>query len=424
MALIKIRLLQIGDVHLPSVINERRNIDDKDPKFSVELKNRISASPTKVVYQKIFSLIENAEYDAVLFMGDLTDRGNLDGYKSAVSFIANALQLGGERKNKDTRVGIVAGNHDIDRNLATKPNITEKFRPLNESLVENSLPCLPVDSEECIDLSKGHANASIKLLNSCWGCGIKENIPEMFREALHGAITKLMQDPNSSEYRQYYDRQLDTPAFSNETIARIVEERCDTPEDTVDIYVAHHNLLPQRTPRLAPYTELVNSGSLRAALTDGRKPTIYLHGHIHEDPVEIVSTPSGANLVTISAPLSSQGFNEVEVIFTGTGLPLTCAIVPWRFNASGVLFKQPRQTVQLLSGRRRSRDASLPKLLSFILERREVYWSDLQRHDPPFYEIQTDETLEEGLEMLLADQTVSVENYGMSPKNWIVRSNL
>jgi len=424
MPLTTVRILQVGDLHLPSVIGERRNVDDKDRSFSFELKNRISSSPTKVVYQKLYELISSQQYDSVLFMGDLTDRGNLKNFDQAARYLAQALQIGSGRQNHTVQVGIVPGNHDINRTLASSASLLDKFSPLNASLVSNGLPTIPVEREALIEVARENVNAKIVLLNSCWGCGAKEYIPDKFREVVHSAIEGMLTDKDSEEFGQYYDRQLDTPAFSNETISRVSEARQKTPDETVEIYVAHHNLLPQRLPRLAPYTELVNSGAMRAVLTDGKKPTIYLHGHIHEDSVEVISTPQGSNLISISSPLSSDGFNEVEVVYTATGLPMSCIIYPWRFSNVGVLKKQERIVVPLFSNRRLARDRSLPLLLSFILQCGQVYWSQIERHDPPFYDAQTSEALEEGVEMLIANQSIQVENYSMKPQHWIIRSNL
>ena len=424
MPLPKIKILQIGDLHLPTVINERKSIDDKDKAFSVGLKEIVSTSPTKVVFKKLFELISSGEYDSVLFMGDLTDRGDLNNFNNGVSFLANSLQLGAGRLNQDQAIGIVPGNHDINRALASKPDMSEKFRPLSEALNNYGLPQLPVSQEQTIQISKDSANAKVILLNSCWGCGAKEFIPERFRHTIFAAIEESIGSGADSDLSQYYDRQLDTPAFSSASVGRVSQARSTTPEDTIEVYVAHHNLLPQRTTRLAPYTELVNSGSMRSVLTSGSKPTIYLHGHIHEDPVEIMSVPGGSNLVSISAPLSSDGFNEIELAFTQSGIPLSCVVGRWRFDSAGVLQRDQQQIISLVEGRRRSRGSSLPRLLSFILSKGEVYWSDIQHHDPAFYEEQTDELLQEALEMLYADRTIVIENRAMSHRNWIVRSNV
>jgi Icc-related predicted phosphoesterase len=424
MSLARIRVIQVGDLHLPLTASERTNLDDKDSAFPTQIKKAISASPTKTVYKKLYELIQSGEYDTVLFMGDLTDKGHLKSYSGAVNFLAQSLQIGKGRKNASQKVGFVPGNHDINRELSSRPDLREKFAPLNESLNSAGLPPLPVFNEVELFVSQGPASAKIILMNSCWGCGAREFIPEMFRETIADAINKIMGSGGVKELSQYYNRQLDTPAFSNESVTRIYQSRQSTPEDTLEVYVAHHNLLPQRLTRLAPYTELVNSGAMRATLTSGSKPTIYLHGHIHEDPVEIVRTPSGANLISVAAPMSSDGFNIIEFVFTESGLPLACMITPWRFNPAGIFGSSSPILTSLLSGRRRSRSPSVPNLLIFILERQSVFWSDIESHPRPFYENQTEALLLEGIETLKADDLIVIDNYTMSPKNWIVRSNI
>lgn len=424
MSLVRMKLVQVGDLHLPLTASERRNVDDKDKAFPSHLKKAISASPTKTVFKKLYQLIQSKEYDAVLFMGDLTDKGHLRHYSGAVKFLAQSLQIGKGRRNESQQVGFVPGNHDINRELSKFPDLRKKFEPLNESLNSAGLPTLPVSSEVELTVSRGPANTKIILMNSCWGCGAREFIPDMFRETIGDAINTKMGAGGEKELSQYYNRQLDTPAFSNDSVTRVHQARLSTPEDTLEVYVAHHNLLPQRLTRLAPYTELVNSGAMRATLTSGSKPTIYLHGHIHEDPVEVVRTPNGANLISISAPMSSDGFNIIEFVFTESGLPLSCIITPWRFNQAGIFGSTATIPIPLFAGRRRSRSSSVPNLLIFILERQSVYWSDIEGRMPTFYQDQTEAHLIEGIETLKADSLIVVDNYTMSPKNWIVRSNI
>lgn len=424
MSIERIRIIQVGDLHLPLALTERKTIDDKDRAFPVQVKKTISSSPTKTVYKNLYDQIISEKYDAILFMGDLTDKGNLANYAGAVNFLAQALQIGRGRRNEHQKVGFVPGNHDIDRRLSSLPDLREKFRPLNEALTSAGLPALPISNEIELNISKVSAHTKVVLMNSCWGCGAKEFIPDVFRDSISEAIRSTLGEGGEKELAQYYNRQLDTPAFSNESVTRIHQARLNTPEDTLEVYVAHHNLLPQRFPRLAPYTELVNSGAMRATLTSGTKPTIYLHGHIHEDPIEIIRTPEGANLISISAPMSADGFNVIEVAFTETGLPLSCTITPWRFNPAGIFSSVSPMRVSLLSGRRRSRNSSVPDLLRFILERGSAFWEEIKNHTPQFFRDQTDALLIEGLEHLSADSLVIIDNYTMSPKNWIVRSNI
>jgi 3',5'-cyclic AMP phosphodiesterase CpdA len=74
-------------------------------------------------------LIERRELSAAIFMGDLTDIGKLDGYKSATAYIAGALQLGGQGIHSSLPTGILPGNHDIDRNLAAQPSSGARGAP-------------------------------------------------------------------------------------------------------------------------------------------------------------------------------------------------------------------------------------------------------------------------------------------------------
>lgn len=128
--LAKIRLLQIGDIHLVSNASSEAFVDDKDTTFPLNLKNIISRNPLKTVFRRIYEIIENDDIDCVLIMGDLTDYGKLDGYAACAKYLASALQIGSKGIHHNLPVGIVPGNHDIDRGLAKDPGSNTKFAPL------------------------------------------------------------------------------------------------------------------------------------------------------------------------------------------------------------------------------------------------------------------------------------------------------
>jgi hypothetical protein len=363
----KIRILQVGDVHLPTAARGKRNVDQKDSSFSVELRNVISSIPTKVVFKQIYKLLEEGGIDALLFMGDFTDRGSLDNYERSTAFLANALQIGGGRNHASIPVGIVPGNHDIDRELAKQPGLATKFTPLNDHLTKHRLPVLPVERTISMSVRQGNGVVDINLMNSCWGCGASEYIPTEFREGIGKAIEAAIAKGGATTLQAYYDRQFDTPAFSNESIEEVVQRATTVEPNALLTIVAHHNLLPQRLTRLAPYTELVNSGALRASLMQAGRPIVYLHGHIHEDPIEIMSIPNGQSVISISAPAADAGFNLLEFNFTRSGLPLSCQVYPWRFNPSGILYREPPNSIPLIGNRRRSHDPSLSKIFGHLL---------------------------------------------------------
>lgn len=417
----RLRIIQVGDVHLPGTENAKRSLDEKDKRFPVGFRNVISAHPTKIVFEQLYRLIVGREASAILFMGDLTDVGELAGYRSCANYIAGALQLGAKGLHADLLVGVVPGNHDINRDLAKKVGLTTKFTPLSDHLQAAGLPAPPISRPVWLQVNNGNAKARMALLNSCWGCGAKEFIPAEFRKDVSAAIEKALKRGQSERTtRAYYDRQFDTPAFNTETVQLLADEAGKIPGTEVLVVCAHHNLLPQRTPRLAPYTELLNSGVLRSMLSDLGRPVVYVHGHIHEDPIEVVTAPGGDPLVCVSAPEATAGFNVLDFVYTNTGLPITCHILKWRFDAAGVFREVDRIVVPLLGRRRRSNDPLLLQLYVTILKAGELYWSTLIDRAATIYPTNTAEQLEESLELLSADGRVSIENYTLASANWIV----
>lgn len=417
----RLRIIQVGDVHLASAARLQPGIDDKDNRFPSTLRNMIAGPPVKTVFRHLYAALEAGGVDALLFMGDFADRGDLAGYKACVAYLAGALQLGAGRRFQDLNLGLVPGNHDVDRALAAQQGMKKKFRPLQEAVQAAGLPALPIENPAWLRAERGKARAEIALLNSCWGCGEKENIPSEFQAGIAEAITNAIAGGSKERaVAAYYDRQLDTPAFSATSIQRLVDDVGKRPGASVLIACAHHNILPQRTTRLAPYTELVNSGTLRNALMDLGRPVLYLHGHIHEDPVEIVSTPNGGPLVCISAPEASRGFNVIELVFTHSGLPLSCNLLPWRLEETGVFRERTRQTIPIAGGRRRPPDAVHHAIYREVVTARNRYWDALVPVAAAAGATAPEDATEEALETLAADQLLAIENHELGREHWLV----
>jgi hypothetical protein len=419
------RILQVGDVHLASAAQLGRAIDEKDPRFPTGLRNLMAGPPVQTVFRKLFSLLEHDKIASLLFMGDFADRGDLSGFKSCVTYLAESLQVGTGRRFENIPLGLVPGNHDIDRLLAAKPGLKKKFQPLQQAIASAGLPSLPIDTPAWLSAAEGPCRIDIALLNSCWGCGAKENIPAEFRDEIIKAIDSAIgAGTDERAARAYYDRQLDTPAFSKETIQQLIDDVAKLPGASLLLAVAHHNILPQRLTRLAPYTELVNSGALRNTLLELQRPVLYLHGHIHEDPVEILHTPGSSPLVCISAPEASLGFNLLEIVFTAAGLPLTCYLRPFRFDDSGVFREKTRQVIPISGGRRKPADAVRSAIYQKIVSDRDCYWNGLVGCAAAAGADPAEEATEEALELLAADQFVEISNYDVGREHWIVSSKV
>ncbi|MDA9416423.1 hypothetical protein XH81_16425 [Bradyrhizobium sp. CCBAU 25360] len=417
----KVRLIQIGDVHLPTAGRSGGVLDDKDSRFPSDLKKIISSTPIKQVFRKIYELTESGQIAGLVFMGDLTDFGKIDGYIACAKYIATALQIGAKGQNSKMPVGIIPGNHDIDRTLAKEASFIAKFKPLVAALAAEGLPAIPVTDPTWLDLDTPGASIGLVLLNSCWGCGSKEFIPAEFRDDVQEAIEKALQrGEHEKKIAAYYDRQFDTPAFSNDTIEKLLNSTPSASECSVLIVAAHHNLLPQRQTRLAPYTELVNSGAVRSALLELDRPVLYLHGHIHQDPIELLQVPGGAVVASIAAPEIVAGFNIIELVFTRTMMPLTCRVIKWRFDQGGYLRQLKPITIPLIGSRRRSHNEALASLYSLLLKHGEIYWTDLVTQAEAIYSSNVEEELEESLELLLSDAKIEISNYELRSTNWII----
>lgn len=418
--LAKLRILQVGDIHYPSASTADRAIDDKDSKFPTSLKGSLSSLPLKAVVQRIHSELCSDTIDALLFMGDLTDHGNLSGFTKCAEYLIGALELGPGGQFEHLPTGFVPGNHDVDRTLALSHGIAGKFKSLADTMTAVGAARFATTKPVSFEISRSTAKATIHLLNSCWGCGEPENIPTEFRDAIKSAIESvIVDDPKAAKV--YYDRQLDTPAFDADTISSIACAIDECPPTSLPILVAHHNLLPQRTTRLAPYTELVNSGSLRGALVGNDRPCVYLHGHIHEDPIEVVHTGQCPPLVIISAPAASDGFNIVEIVFMQSGLPLACEISPFRF-LSGTVKRLETKSIPLIGSRRRSSDRRLARVYAHILNHGECFWSDLMDFVRTMDASVDSNEVAELIELLSADGSVLVDNKDLASRNWIVRA--
>ena len=88
-------------------------------------------------------------------MGDFTDRGALNNYERSSAFLAHSLQIGGSRNHAAVAIGIVPGNHDIDRHLAKQPGLATKFAPLNDHLRKHGLPMLPGRADDLNGRAQG-----------------------------------------------------------------------------------------------------------------------------------------------------------------------------------------------------------------------------------------------------------------------------
>lgn len=396
-----LHLLQIGDVHYPDWDKVQVPVDVKDRALASSIRESVSIHPIQLVLRELAYRLHRQRYDLVAVMGDLTSRGDINKYEQVLAQLSALLDV--KRLNKSRkRVVLVPGNHDIDRTVALNDGIDAKFSKISEAAVSFGWPKFPIRELSRIDIDNC---VTAFLLNTCLGCGEKRLLPEVVRDAIVESVSKAINntsDNASGEFAldEYYE-QLDTPALDEAAVRRLNTDLRGLNKSHLPILIAHHNLLPQREPRFAPYSELLNGGQIRRALTQTDRPILYLHGHIHDDPIEIINDASypSSKLISISAPALEAGFNEIIVYITADGRPCGCRVKPFRLNqAAGVA---ERQVIDLALGSvtDRIRSQLAYNILNLLTKNRKTFWRDLKDALPskprPFSEDEIEATLME-----------------------------
>lgn len=327
-----LRIIQIGDVHWPDSAAQQL-ADIKDQSFPQNVLERVTQNALQSVIREVQAQLEN-KCHAIVLCGDLTSRGETSGYRDCARYLVEALDL---RHLGVQRVHAVPGNHDVDRGQIDPAggDLFGKFATCRETWDALSLPILTVDKFRKTSVSRGKmCKAAIFSLNSSVGCGERRHLPNQIRTGLEALLKGYSSTAGPKAAFALVGETLDTPAFLHDDVEGICHEIRELNATALPIVVAHHNILPQRLLRVELYTELLNAGVVRSRLSRLQRPLLYCHGHIHDDPLEIVHEPqyAGSRVVCVSAPELVQGFNLLQVEFGSKGFPLGCRVFAFRLD--------------------------------------------------------------------------------------------
>lgn len=338
-----ISVLQIGDVHFPDS-KDKRLLDLKDKTMDALVANASPHTLTTVV-RALTKIISRERISAFLLCGDLTTAGNLPYYSDCVKYLVDVLKL--DSAGKDN-VHVVPGNHDVNRALcidkiALNP---EKFAPLQTAWMENYNDVIVTHGVRGSDIRVSSRSVRIMSINSCLGCGEWRMLPETIRNELGEVLADLRKKDAKAAFA-IEGQQLDTPMFDNDDIGELHGQIKSLDSHAIPVVLAHHNLLPQQLLRVELYTELINSGQLRSALSSIGRPIVYCHGHIHTDPIESIIDNSVCNsqLICVSAPLLEAGFNELKFYFSRTNAPIGLEVIGHRLDTNGTIRDSIRRRI-------------------------------------------------------------------------------
>ena len=309
-------------------------MDNKDKGLNRDFIASVSPNPFHKVSKELSRILTTTEIRGILFSGDLTSRGDKDSYDSCVKHFNKLLSL--NTTPKGDIVHVVPGNHDIDRQKVFSENTDKMFDCYVEVWKKYNLDVLkPYEVRTKIE-TDGNSKVQFFSLNTCVGCGQTRVYPDVIKNIIDEHVKKVnLSDRDSFEL---FCERLDTPAAKQEHLDQLEDEiKIAKQNHIVPVVLAHHGLLPQSTIRTKIYAEVINGGQIRSMLENIQYPIIYCHGHIHQDPVEIVIKPrcEGSNLISISAPEFHDGFNVIDLHFGKTGIPIGCIIHPYRAQEFG-----------------------------------------------------------------------------------------
>lgn len=375
----------------------------KDHSFSAKIKRDVTHQPLRAVLRRFNEISTSGFIDAVICMGDYTSRGDTAYISKAVEII-DRLSSDSFLKNPPCKMG-VPGNHDVSQAEAVRYGPTGKFVKIEEAFRKFGWKEPPIDDCAIYEVGQDErARLSIHLLNSSLGSWSTHLLPTPLADALSEA--KLKEKPIKltgsdavdagiealDEAAEFVDRQeqayyqLDTPYLSNQALTTLKENAARLQSDLF-IIASHHNILPQATPRISHYAEMINAGQVRRFFQTLGKTVIYLHGHIHTDPVERISFPAseqtrsqGAEIISISAPTIWEGFNEICVFLDDHGEAFLLRVTEYRLDELGHMGNFSDQISRYIPIQNRIEHLVTPdvqKIWAAIRDKRTVSWSEL-----------------------------------------------
>jgi len=400
-------------------------VDLKDKGVKSSFSDSLASNPFLACVRGMYKAIEEEKPDLVTFMGDLTTKGDLGGYNDCLQYLAKGMCLGTSPIINPDNILFVAGNHDVCRKTAIEKGVDEKFKVLNDMLSKNGFSPLTTQTVDHRKISNGKKTVHAYGLNSSIGCAEKRHLSSRVADLIFKKIEDDLAadiDKRDEILDDAYEV-LDAPAIHSDTIAELVTSIQGLSETELGVLIAHHNILPQATPRVEAYTELVNSGSFRSTVSQLGHPLLFLHGHIHTDPIEVIYNPIYGKrpLICISAPAFDSGFNLLEIGHDRSNRPIGCKITPYRINSSGYLTKEAQMIVPFGHMPVRILNDKVAHLASIIIRKTMLTWSDLGKEIDSSAGIDDDE-IPAIVDELQWHGLISIENKKSNPETWRIRS--
>ncbi|MEQ1670881.1 MAG: metallophosphoesterase [Hyphomicrobium sp.] len=319
----------VGDIHYP--ISKLDTILDQKLSAPESLKDALGTTRLALVIRDIISEHARAPFDNILFVGDFTNQGDSAGFEDCLRYFSDAL------KHLSIPLVGVPGNHDQQTPQKFIDNDT-KFDTFKTALRTGG-NLIDISFDAFSEQSKYYpaGNVGLYALNSCIGCRDLWDSPSK-RQLADYLEANAVKVPSDQLY-EYFD----APYIAESALAELAE--CiQRSKIALPIVLCHHGVLSQRVARVAIFPEMLNSGHARDLLSRIDQPVVLIHGHTHDDTLEVLANPknySQVGLVAISAPYATTGYCRLRIPLNDSGHPIAVNVVQRALNNTAMTEKQP-----------------------------------------------------------------------------------
>jgi len=393
-------IFQLGDLHYPEFAQEKTAVDTHDDKAPGTLDHYLGLPIPAAIKKALINEMKSNPQALIAICGDITTKGDRANFDAGLSYLAEIINDRSiQPPISPDRIHLVPGNHDVafkgDAPFSDFDDVS-RFNALSASASSAGFETIYTTTHRATKLSNPSGGAlSVVSVNTCRGAGATraDAAERGITVGYVGSEADPPGDPGGGSPK-HYEEVLDVPLLHPAELSALTSTWADADSTVLSVLLAHHGLLPQHTPRLNPYTEMVNGGQARKALANLHRPVLYLHGHIHEHVVEIVDTPRigessilSDRTVVIAAPELKDGFNRIVVDFSDQGRPLGITVETHRIrHGEQSVSKDPSAArVALTPGM--VGDSARRSVLGLLAERRMANGRELvtrgAQEDPP-----------------------------------------
>lgn len=298
----KLIFLHVTDCHLTKTaiveaVEKKTHVGGMSPPLRSEILRQTLCSLVKQLKK------DSSELDAVLFSGDATFRGDLDGQNILREMLLKELATVGI-----TTANLIAtpGNHDIVARSA--PSDLSRYEPFQNAWINPSSVVVPF-LDGVHDIEKLNLSTHVlKAPDSTWAVfpintanWSQISIPNEENSDL-SILREAVKESGVGKHIETLEKlcTYDAARISPDQLRALKEMVTQTGEVRLRIAVLHHHLLPVNSrEEFKPFADITNLGQLRQVLRE-LGFHIIVHGHKHATaayydhiyPDDIVSSPA------------------------------------------------------------------------------------------------------------------------------------